>query len=164
MAAIVDLENSNIVAFGVGLPYRMTLPDGGLTEFTAIDDERPDHAPRFRCVEEVDVSKQPDYPHIEANVSRYFDGNVVTVNRVYERAQPITVIDGATFLARVTDDEYAAIIGAALTNPKIGRWIDIFRLRGEIDVAGSTALAAKAGLVAAGLLTLERAEVIFSHA
>jgi hypothetical protein len=73
----------------------------------------------------------------------------------------ITVIEGATFLSRVTDAEYAAITGAALQVPQIGRWLDTFRLRGEIDVAGTTALAAKAGLVAAGLLTSERADVIF---
>jgi hypothetical protein len=160
MVAIVDLENSNIVAFGVRLPYRMTLPDGGLTEFAAVGDERPDHAPRFRCVEEIETVPAPAYPNTETVVSQTFDGAVVRIERTYA---PVTLIDGAAFLARVTDEEYAAITAAALRNPQIGRWLDIFRLRGEIDVAGSTALAAKAGLVAAGLLTQERADVIFRH-
>lgn len=44
----------------------------------------------------------------------------------------------------------------------IAKWLDIFRLRGEIDVTGATAQAAKAGLVAAGLLTADRADVIFA--
>lgn len=160
MAAIIDLEDNSIVDAGVSLPFHKALPDGGLAEFAAIGDERPEHAPRFRAVDEVEASTPPVYPHAETGVSRSFDGNVVTVTRTYA---PITLIDGVMFLARVTDEEYAAITGAALQNPQIGRWLDIFRLRGEIDVAGSTALAAKAGLVAAGLLTQERAEVIFSH-
>jgi len=73
---------------------------------------------------------------------------------------PVTIFDGATFLSRVTDDEYAAI--TASSNVQVRRWLDIFRLRGEIDVTGETALRAKAGLVALGLLTAERAEVIFA--
>jgi hypothetical protein len=72
---------------------------------------------------------------------------------------PPKPIDGAAFLARVTDEEYAAII--ASDNVQVRRWLDIFRLRGEIDVNGSTAQAAKAGLVALGLLTQARAEEIF---
>lgn len=72
---------------------------------------------------------------------------------------PPPPIDGATFLGRVTDEEYAAIVGS--TNIQVKRWLDIFRLRGEIEVTGNTAQAAKAGLVALGLLTQERADAIF---
>lgn len=70
-------------------------------------------------------------------------------------------MDGAEFLASVTDQEYATILAAAQQNVQIARWIEILRLRGVIDVKGRTALDAKAGLVAFGLLTAERAEVIF---
>ena len=81
----------------------------------------------------------------------------------WEMDKPVqTVFDGASFLARVTDDEYAAI--TASNSVQIRRWLDIFRLRGEIDVSGATALAAKAGLVSAGLLTQERANIIFATA
>lgn len=75
---------------------------------------------------------------------------------------PQTIFDGADFLGRITDEEYAAIIAAASQNAQLGRWLDIFRLRGEIDVAGATAQAAKAGMVAMGLLTQERADEVFS--
>jgi hypothetical protein len=75
---------------------------------------------------------------------------------------PRTVIDGVSFLNRVTDQEYAAVLAAARQSPQIARWLDILRLRGEVDVAGATAQAAKAGLVAAGLLTADRADVIFA--
>lgn len=73
-----------------------------------------------------------------------------------------TVFDGADFLARLTDAEYGAILAAASGSIQIARWLDTFRLRGEIDVTGSTALSAKAGLVKAGLLTPDRADVIFA--
>lgn len=70
-------------------------------------------------------------------------------------------IDGAEFLARVTDQEYATILSAAQQNVQLARWIEILRLRGVIDVKDRTALEAKAGLVALGLLSAERAEAIF---
>lgn len=69
-------------------------------------------------------------------------------------------IDGATFLARITEEEYDEIEKS--TNIKVRRWLDIFRLRGEIEVTGNTAKAAKAGLVALKLLTQSRADEIFS--
>jgi hypothetical protein len=75
-----------------------------------------------------------------------------------------TVFDGAEFLGRVTDAEYGAILAAASTSVQIARWLDIFRLRGEIDVTGTTSIAAKNGLVALGLLTAERADIIFAAA
>lgn len=82
---------------------------------------------------------------------------------------PYRMIDGAEFLARLTEDEYGAIVSASMPggSPQwraIAKWLDIFRLRGEIDVTGATAQAAKAGLVAAGPLTSERAAVIFAGA
>lgn len=72
------------------------------------------------------------------------------------------LLDGADFLARLTDAEYSAILAAASQSVQLARWLDTFRLRGEIDVYGKTALAAKAGLIKAGLLTPERADVIFT--
>jgi hypothetical protein len=73
-----------------------------------------------------------------------------------------STMDGVTFLARVADGEYQAIAAAAAQNAQIARWIEMLRLRGDIDVNGATAQAAKAGLVAAGLLTQERADAIFA--
>lgn len=81
---------------------------------------------------------------------------------VPEPVQVKTVFDGADFLARLTDDEYGAILAASAQSIQIARWLDTFRLRGEIDVTGSTAQAAKAGLVKGGLLTPDRADVIFA--
>lgn len=74
----------------------------------------------------------------------------------------ITIFDGADFLSRLTDEEYGAILEAAKTSVQLARWLDIFRLRGEIDVTSVTAQAAKAGLVASNLLTQERANIVFA--
>lgn len=73
-----------------------------------------------------------------------------------------SLFEGSYFLSRLTDQEYSNIISASQVNSQISRWLDIFRLRGEIDVLGSTAQNAKAGLVAAGLITSDRAEIIFA--
>jgi hypothetical protein len=73
-----------------------------------------------------------------------------------------TLFDGADFLDRLTNEEYEAI--TASTDVQMRRWLDIFRLRGEIDVTGVTAQAAKAGLVALNLLTQERADELFAVA
>lgn len=87
------------------------------------------------------------------------------VNGVFElpAAPPVkTLFDGAEFLARLTDAEYGAILSASAQSIQLARWLDILRLRGEIDVTGSTARAAKSGLVKGGLLTSDRADVIFA--
>ena len=75
---------------------------------------------------------------------------------------PYRAVDGAKFLTRLTDAEYSAILAASAQSIQLARWLDIFRLRGEIDATGKTALAAKVGLVAAGLLTAARADEIFA--
>ena len=89
------------------------------------------------------------------------DGVVKQVFAV-EDIPPRTLLEGVEFLSRVTAQERAAIKAAAAQNADIDLWLEIFRLRGEIDVAGSTAIAAKVELVAAGLLTQERADIIFA--
>jgi hypothetical protein len=77
-------------------------------------------------------------------------------------SSPSAVIDGAVLLARVTDAEYAAIMAAAASNVGIARWIELLRMKGVVDLGDPVAQAAKSGLVAAGLLTAERAEAIFA--
>lgn len=84
------------------------------------------------------------------------------VARENEPVIPQTTIDGAAFLSRVTDQEYADTLALAQSNAQVARWLDILRMRGVIDVSGNTARAAKAGLVQLGVLTAERADVIFA--
>lgn len=83
-----------------------------------------------------------------------------------EAAEPKRV-DGLTFLARFTAAEYAAVILAAQQtlaagNAQLSLWVDMLRVNGAIDLNGEAAQAAKARLVEAGLLTRERAELIFA--
>lgn len=78
--------------------------------------------------------------------------------------RPVTqrIVDGVAFVTRLTDDEYAAILEAAQANIQVARWIDLLRLRGEIDLGGATAQAVKSGLVALGLIAEQRADQIFA--
>lgn len=71
-------------------------------------------------------------------------------------------VDGETFMARVTDAEYAAVMAAAQINVQLARWVDQVRILGYVNVFSDAALAAKAALVAAELLTEPRAEAIFA--
>lgn len=99
-------------------------------------------------------------PAATAGAGWTYDGRTFSEPVVVTLAK--TVFDGADFLARLTDAEYGAILAASAQSIQLSRWLDTFRLRGEIDVNGKTALAAKARLVNAGLLTPERADVIFA--
>jgi hypothetical protein len=79
-----------------------------------------------------------------------------------DRAKTPPPMDGVTFMGRFTDAELQAIYAAAASSIQLTRWIEMLRLRGEIELAGSTALAAKAALVAAGLLSQDRADAVFA--
>lgn len=115
-----------------------------------------------KCPEIPNPLVLPNGDHVcGANYGESFHGYRLDAWEMDEPApSPKTVFDGATFMSRVTDDEYAAI--TASENIQVRRWLDTFRLRGEIDVTGATAQAAKAGLVALGLLTQERADIVFA--
>jgi hypothetical protein len=78
-------------------------------------------------------------------------------------------IDAVTFLGRVTLDEYTLIRQAAAAqlesgNGQLELWIDNVRAAGKVDVHGVATKTAKAALVNAGLLTQQRADVIFADA
>lgn len=80
---------------------------------------------------------------------------------------PSTKVDGLTFLKRLEPEEYAAIIKAAndalaAGNPQLSLWLDMVRVNSGVDVAGDDAKTAKSFLVQAGLLTSERADLIFA--
>lgn len=75
---------------------------------------------------------------------------------------PAPIINGALFLSRITDAEYTAIITASQTNVPVARWIEILRIKGVVNLGDPIATNAKAGLVAMGLLTQQRADTIFA--
>lgn len=86
-----------------------------------------------------------------------------------EARLPKPPLAGLDFINRLTDAEYSGIIGAAdamlrAGDPKLSRWIDMLRVNGTIRLDGADAVAAKAALVQGGLLTQERADVIFAPA
>lgn len=101
--------------------------------------------------------------------SGYVDADQVAADRCTSiesetelRDQRIAIVSGLTMLSRLTEQEYAALRAAEAASPSIGRWFDMLRVNGEINLFGLTAEAARAGLVQAGLLTAERAAVVFA--
>lgn len=96
-------------------------------------------------------------------------GEVINVEAPEPVTRPVRSkpVSGLVFLARLSDAEYAAILGASQQGlaggqPQLVRWIDMLRLAGQINLQGDDALAAKAAVVAAGLLTQERADEVFA--
>lgn len=76
--SIIDISSGQRIEQGV-LPIRVTLPprtpddiDDGVAEFTALGQEMPGHAPRFRCVEQVVIASAPSYPHIATGETRQY--------------------------------------------------------------------------------------------
>lgn len=90
----------------------------------------------------------------EAALQSFDPGSVV---------EPV-VVPGDVFFARLKDAEYSAVIAASAGNVQLARWIEEFRLRGEINVAGETALAAKAALIAAELFVPDEGQTIEDRA
>lgn len=77
------------------------------------------------------------------------------------------VVPALEFLDRLTDEEYAAVIAAAEEaraggDVQLSRWIDAVRVNKDVDVRSARVLAAKAALIEMGLISAERAEVIFA--
>lgn len=132
------------------------LIDGGrICQFVASEGERFPVYPTLRWVEVPDDTTEQD---------AYIDGAVVKAEVAVVQPAPL---DGLTFLARLSPQEYATIIVTAhelLTqgNGQLSFWIDMLRLRGSIDLSGADAQGAKAALVAGSLLTQERADAIFA--
>lgn len=80
---------------------------------------------------------------------------------------PAKIIFAADFISRFTDEEYSNIQKAALAQMQQGvatlqKWIDVATTDGYIDLDRPATNEAKQALIAANLLTQERADIIFS--
>lgn len=75
---------------------------------------------------------------------------------------PMKIVRGDEFLSRFTDEEYAALRKQEADNTQIARWIECFRLRGDINVLSDTNQKAKAEFVSLGVFSQERADEIFN--
>lgn len=77
-------------------------------------------------------------------------------------------VPGATMLARLTSTEYLAIMQASAAqltagNPQLSQWIDQVRLaRQGVNLSDPVTLTAEATLISSGLLTSDRAAVVFA--
>lgn len=83
MFAIIDLKDNSIVEPSVSLPFRMKLPDGGVTIFKEDGQAEPIHSPRYKCVAMRHAEAKPDYPVREVASDQVFDGKAVVVTKTY---------------------------------------------------------------------------------
>lgn len=91
------------------------------------------------------------------------NGYTRIANETELRELQIAIVSGLDVLNRLTSDEYAALRAAEAANPAtMGRWLDALRVNGQINLFGYTAEAARTGLVQAGLLSVERAAIVFA--
>jgi hypothetical protein len=72
------------------------------------------------------------------------------------------VITKVAFRFRFTDAEYAAILGAAKTDPEVQVWYDTFNMVSSIDLDNQRTKDGVANLVSKNLLTTERANEILT--
>lgn len=77
---------------------------------------------------------------------------------------PITFIDYASFRARWTDAEKYALFKAQQADWRINDWINVAVAQNGVQVDSQDALAAKAAMVEANVLTQPRADAIFALA
>lgn len=83
MFAIIDLKDKSIAEASVSLPFRMKLPDGGVTEFREVGQTEPAHAPRFVVMATRETAEKPVYPSIETSVERTVGRDEVVVRRTF---------------------------------------------------------------------------------
>jgi hypothetical protein len=72
-------------------------------------------------------------------------------------------VTSAAFIRRFTTDEMAAIEAAASVSEQLGAWLVRVETEQFVWLGSNEAQIGKAALVAAGLLTQERADVIFAY-
>jgi len=75
---------------------------------------------------------------------------------------PQTVLTYPEFRARWSDDEKAALHAARASSWQIDDYIGVAQAANLVDLGSDEAVAAKAAIVAAGVLTHDRGDVIFA--
>lgn len=151
--SLIDGEGNELSFYGdtvgrcAGVPDFIDLPNGDRVHCPSLDETYKE----FRLV--------PRWFEPGNDESIIFDGEKVIVKRFIP---PRTLIPANVFLARATDVEYAAVRAAAEENVLYARWFDLLLTKGEVNVIGATALAAKASMISDGLVSSDRADQIFA--
>jgi hypothetical protein len=107
-------------------------------------------APELQWVEVADTATEAD---------RYQDGQVVTY---VAPPSPPAKISYGTMRIRMTEVEREAVLVACRSNWQIDDFVRLAQAEGEINLASDVTATAKAAVVAAGLLTPERADAVFA--
>ena len=120
----------------------------------------------FTVPENKKIVGEPSYSITsEGIVENYQVEDIIKPEPIIPPVQKIIL--AADFISRFTDEEYSNIQKAALAQMQVGvatlqKWIDVATTDGYIDLDRFATNEAKQALVAANLLTQERADIIFS--
>lgn len=136
------------------MPYflidKREIPNARLGEAKATLAECNAVAPDFEWVEVAD-------PSVAAE-SHYWDGTAAVANPPPPSA-PV-VWSALEFMERFTKQERNNIRAAAKQNADLEDWLDLLRAAGEVNPEDQRTIDGLAALVAAGLLTQQRADAI----
>lgn len=171
LAALIKLTSKEILKIYYNKPININIQDKWQMYNVEIGTKTPDNLYEIVNVIPFNV---PENKRIISNPSYSFNQN----NEVIETfetedlpipPQPITrrIISASDFISRFTNTEYSNIKKAALAQMENGvatlqKWIDVATTDGYIDLDRPATNEAKTALVAANLLTKERADIIFS--
>lgn len=105
------------------------------------------------------VAQMVEVPANSVNPNDIWDGH--TFSAPPAPAAP-AIISYAKFRAQWTDAEKAALHTAIAASWQIDDFVGLARAQNNVNLAGDTAIAAKAALVTANVLTQQRADALFN--
>jgi hypothetical protein len=172
-AALIKLNPKEILKIYSNKPYNINIPDTWQVQNADVGFKTPDNL--YEIVKVIPfVPPQGKQVNGIASYSFNKDGEVIETFEVVDiplppppAPPPPRFIVAADFISRFTDEEYSNINKAALAQMQAGvatlkKWIDVATTDGYIDLDRPATIEAKNALIAANLLTKERADIIFS--
>lgn len=102
-----------------------------------------------------------DHVHcMELNVD--YNGYVLIAKYSDDVPQERIIIDGSALFDRLTDQEYSAMMDAAIDDVPLARWLERIRIKGNVNLADDSCAKAKDAMIAAAVFDKDRADVIFA--
>jgi hypothetical protein len=82
MYSVIDTQTGDRLAFSDAPNATVTLPDGGIAQFSQLGQIEPGHAPRYKLVE-AHIESEPDYPFVVTGETRQFVNGRDEIARTY---------------------------------------------------------------------------------
>lgn len=172
LAALIQYNPKTIIKIYSGKPYNINIHDLWSVNNANIGYRTPDNKYELVSVNPfvIPEGKRP------IGSAKYLFNDKNEVVEIFETEDiplpspptpPRKIILASDFISRFTDEEYSGIKKAASAQMDQGiaqlqKWIDVATTDGYIDLDRPATMEAKAALIAANLLTQERADIIFS--